>query len=329
MQQASFYVYCRRLVLKSVLEVGSKHFDQSQYDPHSTKHPRVSIWYQFFLHVLSVQVVLLWECQCNVSTMLPRCGKMVLYRGNKMQKKTRCLFCDLLNCHWQSLGFVSGLLHLSEIHAQLYICTSFEWGRCHFTYTQLIFVETLRWVGDTSNWAGKQKVTWRGSNPAIGDGKLRGGVLFLNLQPSSMGPFSEAKQDHGLWCGILDLQIHDDLMEVFTENPKKEALCGILVADLMYPMTRTGRFLSESLVENLSDLASEECKGHVIQMLPASRLRLNRFTVGDDVEYWSATSKCLGLQNPPSLTDEGLPESWWCWWLGVDELSLNKVSGRP
>eukprot|EP00434_Breviolum_minutum_P003936 symbB.v1.2.003459.t1/scaffold194.1/size275082/20 len=34
-----------------------------------------------------------------------------------------------------------------------------------------------------------------------------------------------------------------------------------------------------------------ECKGHVIQMLPASRLRLNRFTVGDDVEYWSATSK--------------------------------------
>ena len=83
-------------------------------------------------------------------------------------------------------------------------------------------------------------------------------------------------------------------MEVFTENPKKEALCGILVADLMYPMTRTGRFLSESLVENLSDLASEECKGHVIQMLPASRLRLNRLTVGDDVEYWSATSKCLG-----------------------------------
>lgn len=98
-------------------------------------------------------------------------------------------------------------------------------------------------------------------------------------------------------------------MEVFTENPKYEALGGILVADLMYPMTRTGRFHSESLVENLSaDLASEECKGHVIQMLPASRLRLNRFTVGDDVEYWSATSKCLGLQNPPSLTLK-MPES--------------------
>lgn len=29
-------------------------------------------------------------------------------------KKSRCLFCDLLNCHWQSFGFVSGLLHLSE-----------------------------------------------------------------------------------------------------------------------------------------------------------------------------------------------------------------------
>ena len=115
-QQASFYVYC--------LEVGSKHFDQSPYDPHSTKHPRVSIWYQFFLHVLLVQVVLLWECQCNVSTMLPRCGKMVLYRGSKMQTKTRrCLFCDLLNCHWQSLGFVSGLLHLSE-KCTLYICKS-------------------------------------------------------------------------------------------------------------------------------------------------------------------------------------------------------------
>lgn len=90
-------------------------------------------------------------------------------------KKTRCLFCDLLNCHWQSLGFVSGLLHLSE-KCTLYICTSFEWGRCHFTYTQpLIYIETLRWVGATSNWAGKQKKTWEGWYPAIGDGKLRQG----------------------------------------------------------------------------------------------------------------------------------------------------------
>ena len=72
-----------------------------------------------------------------------------------------------------------------------------------------------------------------------------------------------------------------------------------MVAGMVYPLTRIGRFHSESLVENLSaDLASEECKGHVIQMLPASRLRLNRFTVGDDVEYWSATSKCLGLNLP-------------------------------
>lgn len=34
-----------------------------------------------------------------------------------------------------------------------------------------------------------------------------------------------------------------------------------------------------------------ESKGHMLRMLPAGRLRLSRFAVGDTVEYWSATSK--------------------------------------
>lgn len=118
---------------------------------------------------------------------------------------------------------------ISQKNAQLYICTSFEWGRCHFTYTQpLIYIETLRWVGATSNWAGKQKVTWRGSNRHRRLGKLRQGPFPQSPAVVIHGTLrTEAKQDHCLWCGILDLQ--DDLMtlmEVFTENPKKEALCG-------------------------------------------------------------------------------------------------------
>ncbi|CAE7198446.1 unnamed protein product [Symbiodinium natans] len=34
-----------------------------------------------------------------------------------------------------------------------------------------------------------------------------------------------------------------------------------------------------------------ECKESTVRMLPASRLRLSRFAVGDKVEYWSMTSK--------------------------------------
>lgn len=175
-------------------------------------------------------------------------------------------------------------------------------------------LETLRWVGATSNWAGKQKVTWSRFQPPSSFGQVAVEVLFLNLQPSSMGPFGPRQNkitvfDVASWiCRSMMTWWKYSL-----KTPKKEALCGILVADLMYPMTRTGRFHSENLVERISDLASEECKGHVIQMLPASRLRLNRFTVGDDVEYWSATSKCLG---------QAIYQSWW---LGVDEFSLGKT----
>lgn len=34
-----------------------------------------------------------------------------------------------------------------------------------------------------------------------------------------------------------------------------------------------------------------DCGGSILRMLPASRLRLSRFAVGDQVEYWSTTSK--------------------------------------
>lgn len=82
-------------------------------------------------------------------------------------------------------------------------------------------------------------------------------VLFLNLQPSSsMGPFGPRQNkitvfDVASWI----LQIHDDLMEVFTENPKYEALCGILVADLYVPYDKDREIpLRESGRESLSRL---------------------------------------------------------------------------
>ena len=38
----------------------------------------------------------------------------------------------------------------------------------------------------------------------------------------------------------------------YSLHPKYEALCGILVADLMYPMTRTGRFHSQRVWSRIS-----------------------------------------------------------------------------
>lgn len=71
-----------------------------------------------------------------------------------------------------------------------------------------------------------------------------------------MGPFGPRQNkitvfDVASWI----LQIHDDLMEVFTENPKYEALCGILVADLYVPYDKDREIpLRESGRESLSRL---------------------------------------------------------------------------
>ena len=61
-------------------------------------------------------------------------------------------------------------------------------------------------------------------------------------------------------------------------------------------VTFCGDFVSFSLF-----WTPEDCKGHVIRMLPASRLRLNRLAVGDDVEYWSSSSKCFGKSTTSHL----------------------------
>lgn len=44
-----------------------------------------------------------------------------------------------------------------------------------------------------------------------------------------------------------------------------------------------------------SVILAEDCGGSILRMLPASRLRLSRFAVGDQVEYWSTTSKSLDV----------------------------------
>ena len=128
-------------------------------------------------------------------------------------------------------------------------------------------------------------------------------------------------------------------------SPQKEAWCGILVQywictvlqgdstslkvwshhfsetwNLQTEKTEeTGHTTHQSVQQWLSVVISfrshffwtpKDCKGHVICMLPASRLRLNRLAVGDDVEYWSSSSKCFGESTPcRHLWQVTLPET--------------------
>ncbi len=105
---------CKRNCLEVCVESGKQTFWP---EPNMIYTPPKILGFRsktiFFSCMFSWKVVLLWECQCNVSTMMPRCGKMVLYRGNKTQRNT-LPFLSSSFCHWQSLGFDSGLLHPSE-----------------------------------------------------------------------------------------------------------------------------------------------------------------------------------------------------------------------
>eukprot|EP00439_Symbiodinium_sp_Y106_P075262 s589_g14.t2 len=57
-----------------------------------------------------------------------------------------------------------------------------------------------------------------------------------------------------------------------------------------------------------------DCKESLVRMLPASRLRLSRFTVGDKVEYWSMNAKSWLAAKDSYGEQHDASNMTWAWW---------------